>query len=135
MLVLLFLKSLHELASTQLSRVDGVSDDLREIENRLTVTHQAVREHFRYPRNICRIVQVGVPDDEGSEKNCFVIAVPKACEPAASTDSQGSYTYPQRTGAGTIKADKDKLLNARLHQKHDSYGFLDELDQLVWERD
>ncbi len=112
-------------------KVVGVSDDPREIENRLTSTHQAIRDHFRYPRDICRIVQVSVLDDNGAEQICFVIAVPKACEPAASTDGQGSYTYPQRTGAGTIKADKDQLLNARIHQKHDSYGFLDELDQFA----
>jgi Schlafen, AlbA_2 len=112
-------------------KVVGVSNDPREIENRLTSAHQAIRDHFRYPRDICRILQVSVPDDNGAEQICFVFAVPKACEPAASTDGQGSYTYPQRTGAGTIKADKDQLLNARFHQKHDSYGFLDELDQFA----
>jgi len=112
-------------------KVVGVSDDPREIENRLTATHQAIREHFRYPRDICRILQVSVPSDDGAGKVCFVIAVPKASEPAASTDGQGGYTYPQRTGAGTIKADKDQLLNARIHQKSDIYSFLDELDQFI----
>jgi hypothetical protein len=115
-------------------KVVGVSDDPREIENRLTATHQAIREHFCYARDICRMLQVSIADDDGVERICFVVAVPKACEPAAATDGQGSYTYPQRTGAGTIKADKDQLLNARFHEKNDDYGFLDELDQLIAER-
>jgi len=116
-------------------KVVGVSDDPREIENRLTATHQAIREHFCYSRDICRILQVSIANNDGVEKICFVIAVPKACEPAAATDGQGSYTYPQRTGAGTIKADKDQLLNARIHEKNDNYGFLDELDQFISERE
>jgi hypothetical protein len=119
---------------TDSRKVVGVSNDLREVENRLTSTHQAIREHFSYPRDICRILQVSLADDDNVEKICFVVAVPKACEPAAATDGKGAYIYPQRTGSGTIKADKDQLLNARIHIKNDSYGFLDDLDQFVSEQ-
>ena len=31
----------------------------------------------------------------------------------------------------TIKADKDQLMNARIHQLNDIYSLLDELDQFV----
>lgn len=118
---------------TDSRKVVGVSNDLREVENRLTSAHQAIREHFCYPRDICRILQVSLADDDGVKRICFVVAVPKACEPAAATDGKGAYIYPLRTGSGTINADKDKLLNARIHTKNDSYDFLNDLDEFVSE--
>jgi hypothetical protein len=111
--------------------VVGVSDDPREIENRLKVTHEAIRDHFSYPRDVCRLLQVNIPDNNGLERVCFVISVPKTCEPAAAADGQGSYIFPQRTGSGTVRARKEDLENSRIHKKSDTYEFLEELDQFV----
>ena len=112
-------------------RVVGVSDDPRNIENRLTLTHKALSEHFSYPRGIYRLSQILVLDDNGKERLCFVITVARACEPVGVCDGEGSYTYPQRLGSGISKGDKEKLLIARQHDKSDSYAFLDEIEAFV----
>jgi hypothetical protein len=75
--------------------------------------------------------QVSGLDDEGNEKLCFVVAVARACEPAAACDGEGGYTYPVRMGSGTSKGDKEKLRSARVHDKNDSYAFLDELEAFI----
>ena len=109
----------------------GVSDDPRDVENRLTSTHEALRSHFKYQRNIWRLRQVPVPDDNGVEKACFVVAVARACEPAAAFDGKGSYMYPVRQGSGKVNAEKEQLQAARWHEKSDRFTFLDQIEQFV----
>ena len=114
-------------------RVVGVANDPRDIENRLNDTYKALDEHFSYPRSICRVQQVAVADNDGNERLCFVITVARACEPAAAQDGSGAWIYPVRQGSGTVRADRLKLHNARIHDKNDRFTFLDELEQFAAE--
>jgi hypothetical protein len=111
--------------------VMGIAEAERDKEDRIKTAHDALVEHFQYPRVIYRLQQVLIPDRHGAEKLCLIVVVARACGPVGVRDGEGRYTYPVRNGTGTAKGDPEKLHAARRHDKNDHCNFLTELKQFV----
>jgi predicted HTH transcriptional regulator len=111
--------------------IAGVGDTERDRENRVKTLNDALAELIRYPRQIWKVHQLLANGTDGNEKLCLVVIVAKACEPVGVKNANGSYTYPVRHGTGIIREDPEKLREARIHDKNDSFAFLERLRQFV----
>ncbi len=78
-------------------------------------------------------IRVSIPDDNGHDRVCLVIAVAKASEAMGARTGDDAYIYPIRRGLGTVRVDRHSLQNARIHEKNDCFSFLDRLEQFVTE--
>jgi len=111
--------------------VIGIGDTALDQENRIKSAHDALKDHFHYPRTIYRLHQVLIKNPQGVEKLCLVVVVARACVPVGVSNGNGGYTYPVRHGTGLIREDPTKLKDARIHDKNDRFDFLSELRQFV----
>jgi hypothetical protein len=106
----------------------------RELENKLKFAAEVLAKHLEYPRDICRLRQIVVPDRDGADKVCLVVVVAAACEPVGVNDGAGRYTYPVRRETGLTRVARDEILNPKIHIKSDNYDFLREIYQFVHEK-
>ena len=111
--------------------IDGIGDTERDRENRVKSLSDALAEHIQYPRPIWKVHQLLVNGTDGEEKLCLVVIVARACEPVGVKGANGSYTYPVRHGTGITRESPEKLRDARIHDKNDTFDFLERLRQFV----
>lgn len=112
-------------------KIDGIGDTERDRENRVKSLNDALSEHIQYPRPIWKVHQLLVDGADGEEKLCLVVIVARACEPVGVKGANGSYTYPVRRGTGITRESPEKLRDARIHDKNDTFDFLERLRQFV----
>jgi hypothetical protein len=112
-------------------RIVGIGDLERDRENRVKTLNDALADLIQYPRQIWKVHQLLANNADGEEKLCLVVVAARACEPVGVKGANGSYTYPVRRGTGIAREDPGKLREARIHDKNDSFDFLERLWQFV----
>jgi len=111
--------------------IAGIGDTERDRENRVKTLNDALAEFIQYPRQIWKVHQLLVNGVDGKEQLCLVVIVARACEPVGVKSANGSYTFPVRHGTGIARENPEKLREARIHDKDDSFDFLERLRQFV----
>lgn len=115
----------------------GVTDDRRivgitgDVESMLKDAADVISDRVAYPRRISNLRQVTVPNGNGQDVICVVIAVARSIEPVGASDGNGQFSYPVRRETGLSNATPRDLAHEKTHYKSDTNEFLDDLVQFI----
>ena len=104
---------------------------IQNLENKAKHAKQVLKRHINHDIDFLHFQQVLMRYEDGSQKNCLVIAVQQTKEVIAVRDDTGKYSYPVRSETGIDKSDYKTIRKRKNTVRHDNYYFISNFETVL----